>query len=87
MATEIDHIEIRPDSFGWTLRIYLTVNGERGWVDHGIGDAMQFVHETERTLGRWLADGPADFHNATVPTEVDGWPADPDLVRDLERGK
>ena len=48
---------------------------------------IQFTEETERTLGRWLADGPADFHNATVPTEVDGWPADPDLVRDLERGK
>ena len=83
MAAEIDHIEIRPDSFGWTVRI---VAADANY-EFGIGDAMQWAHETERTLGRWLADGPADFHNATVPTEIDGWPADPDLVRDLERGK
>jgi len=79
---EIDHIEIVPDKFGWSVRVYTNgVNFEK----HDIGDAMQWVHETERTLGRWLADGPADFHN--VPTEIDGWPANPDLVRDLERGK
>jgi hypothetical protein len=60
---EIDHIEIVPDSFGWSIRIYTDgINFQR----FGIGDAIQFHAETERTLGRWLADGPADFH-ASAP--------------------
>ena len=78
-----DYIKLRPDRIGWTLLIYT----ESQVHEFTVGDVIQFTEETERTLGRWLADGPADFHNATVPTEVDGWPADPDLVRDLERGK
>lgn len=98
---EIDHIEIVPDKFGWSVRVYTNgVNFEK----HDISDAMQWVHETERTLGKWLADGPADFHNEQIGTDdaeavrligeaalkcADGIKRaiDPDLVRDIERGK
>ena len=72
---EIDHIEIVPDRFGWLLKIKTEV----GYYEFGIGDAIQFHAETERTIGRWLADGPDDFHNAPDP--------DYDLARDIERGK
>ena len=65
---DIDYIAIEPDSFGWRLRIEIAADTERegGTVYYGIGDAAQFHAETERTIGRWLADGPADFH-ASAP--------------------
>ena len=67
--TAIDHIDIRPEQFGWQIWIYGTATDP---VDQpkvaplvfGIGDAIQFHDEVERTIGRWLADGPADFHTA-----------------------
>ena len=64
---DIDYIAIEPDSFGWRLRIEIAPDTERegGTVYYGIGDAAQFHAETERTIGRWLADGPADFHSET----------------------
>ncbi len=64
---DIDHIDIRPDTFGWKIVIHTTDEVSNGnLVGHtfGIGDAIQFHDEVERTIGRWLADGPADFHGA-----------------------
>lgn len=60
--TEIDYIDIRPDprGLGWTLRI-ITSHAN---YEFTIGDAIQFHAETERTIGRWLADGPEDFKHA-----------------------
>ena len=34
-------------------------------TEYGIGDVIQFTGEVDRTLGKWLADGPADFHAET----------------------
>ncbi len=68
MAVEVDHITIRPDTFGWTLCIY-TDGVPTTLHRFGIGDAIQFHHEVERTIGRWLADGPADFHSNADSTE------------------
>jgi hypothetical protein len=56
--TDIDYIKLRPDRVGWTLIVYT----EDGVTEYGIGDAIQFHSEVDRTIGRWLADGPADFH-------------------------
>ncbi len=69
--TDIDHIEIRPDAFGWELLIHFTAtdpHNQKKIIPYafGIGDAIQFHAETERTIGQWLADGPADFH-ASAP--------------------
>jgi len=58
---DIDYIKLRPDTFGWTLIVYT----EQGVAEYGIGDVIQFTEEVDRTLGRWLADGPADFHAST----------------------
>jgi hypothetical protein len=70
--TDIDHIEIKPDTFGWKIVIHTTdevSNGNSVGHTFGIGDAIQFHDEVERTIGRWLADGPADFHSGTDSTE------------------
>ena len=101
-----DYIKLRPDRIGWTLLIYT----ESQVHEFTVGDVIQFTEETERTLGRWLADGPADFHgtNDRATLEREAYLAhvrsddpendpevaaafarlrDPDLARDLERGK
>lgn len=110
-ADEISWIEIAPDTFGWKLRIYtIGADGIPEQRVFGIGDVIQWVHETERTLSKWLADGPADFHGATdrpalereaylTHVKSDDPENDPevaaafdrlhnpDLARDIERGK
>ena len=60
MRGDIDHIEIVPDTIGWKLRLF-DADRHRWWF-FGIGDVIQFTEEVDRTLGKWLADGPADFH-------------------------
>ncbi len=64
---DIDHIKVTPDQIGWTLHIYDDTGTEI--IEFGIGDANQFHNEVERTIGRWLADGPADFHAGTHDDE------------------
>ncbi len=66
LSGDIDSISIKPDRFGW--RITITCNGHQTHT-YDIGDAIQFHDEVERTIGRWLADGPADFHAGTDSTE------------------
>ena len=61
---EIDSIEIRPDTFGWKLIIRRVIPEIVVEETYEISDAIQFHAEVDRTIGRWLADGPADFHNA-----------------------
>ena len=78
----IDHIELVPDEFGWKLVLVKIIPAFEVREEYVIGDAIQFHAETERTIGRWLADGPDDFHNSPDPPEFD-----PDLARDIERGK
>lgn len=89
---EVDSIELIPDGIGWTLR--LNVPPEDGYqataYEYAVGDAIQFQQETERTIGRWLADGPADFHNTPdhEPTDEEHQTEiDYDLYRDMKRGK
>lgn len=94
---EVDSIELIPDGIGWTLR--LNVPPEDGYqataYEYAVGDAIQFHAETERTIGRWLADGPDDFHNApdVTPADLvgddmaDTLGAAADLYRDMKRGK
>jgi hypothetical protein len=71
MAVEIDHIKITPDKFGWMLHVY--DDEGREILPLAIGDAIQFHDEVERTIGRWLADGPADFHGTVDSTEPKRW--------------
>ena len=69
---EIDSIEIRPDTFGWKLIIRRVIPEIVVEETYEISDAIQFHAEVDRTIGRWLSDGPEDFHNAradsTEPT-------------------
>jgi len=66
MEREINYIVIRPADFGWNLWIYPDDIDNPTPIVFGIGDVTQFTDEVERTLCRWLADGPADFH-ASAP--------------------
>jgi hypothetical protein len=88
-----DYIKLRPDRIGWTLLIYT----EETVHEFTVGDVIQFYEEVERTLGKWLADGPADFHGAADDRFAEARAlgtmlgrlasGDPDLARDIERGK
>ena len=61
---DINYIVIRPGEFGWNLWIYPDDLADPAPIVYGIADAMQFDSEVDRTLGKWLADGPADFHGS-----------------------
>lgn len=82
MVGEIDHIEIVPDTMGWKLRLY-DADRDRWWF-FGIGDAIQFHAETERTIGQWLADGPADFH-ASAPYDQGELAMSVEIAHDTRR--
>lgn len=92
MPAEIDHITLTPDKFGWKLTIVRVLPAVTVKEEYLVGDAIQFHGETERTLGKWLADGPEDFHNPTpadlIGEDIAGVLADAaDTFRDMERGK
>jgi hypothetical protein len=92
----IDEIKIEADEDGWHLIIHSDQMAEGG-TDFRIGFPDQFLAETERTIGAWLAEGERaarqhQIDRGTAPSsrnvELDeAWPGDPDLARDIERGK
>lgn len=107
----IDEIKIEGEEDGFVLTIHFDgVN----MIRHRIGLPDQFLSETERTIGAWLAEGERlamqhkldqgyqpDSRNVELDEAWDGeahdaqqWAqfhhpesGDPDLARDLERGK
>ena len=88
----IDEIRIEGEEDGFHLVIYAEEPRTTAslTIRYRIGLPDQFLHETQRTIGDWLAEGEraARQHQIDQGTAPDSRrEPDYDLARDMERGK